>query len=940
MPVISENTINPELGQIFEEYGFQPLTTAVIAGNKTPDHLIEYKNIRIISETEIGDYKRKINEALNQLTIYNDILHFDNLLALIFPDSVRISIPFEKSKESIRDIFRRTKIYIYLQIKDKITRIYNKYTIFEFLDELKKIIEKTYKEPEIHLEAIVSSLRSAVEEFSYTLRERKLGDQLFQTPVGNFELFTAISEEKDKSKLETSLVDLISYIFINQILFYKIFTDKHKELPKLNSINNLSEIQIRYERIKQIDYKAIYEVDILSLLPGDKVIINTINNIIRLINNLPIEYVKHDILGRFFHDLLPPNTRKILAAFYTRPQSAEILATLSIDRPDEIVIDPACGSGTLLVSSYRRKEFLEGGINNEIHKRFVEKEIYGIDIMPFAVHLTALNLSLQNLNAVTNNTQTAIADSLLELKVGSENIKRVSIPSIFQMLKQKTIDSVDENKEIHIPHGYFDLVIMNPPFTKRERLPKNYSKEINSNWKQWGGGIGLWGPFIGLSYDYLVKIPGGKIAAVIPISIFRGEETRKLREKIFSNESLFRVRYVIKSLERFAFSESSAFRDILILFVADKNLSKTGFVFIKRDITKLSIDDAKNLGEKIRNIKEEIDYEDDDYFIYWIDWNDLVEDNKNLMHYFNVVKQDNRNTIYDFFDILKNNDLFKLSDENLISECWGPRPKGINNLLIITRPLDPSRIKRAFLILSEDDPKKKIIKVYIKGLNEIFEIPRNSVVYSLRTATGINKMILSENYMDYIIKEPYKELEQLKKLTNFKYDIDWEKINIELNKISTKGITTRRMRYDSNNTYLFSFCSEKQFFPTNQLKKINSDNFEIYSIFFNSIITLLQLFSKKEDTTENFVDIHGHDIGCLYLPSIDKLTDSQKNDIIQLLNELKDMEFPSLLQQLNYINDYRLKLDRTLFEILGINFDIKKLYRAVAEEIERNIGLK
>ena len=88
------------------------------------------------------------------------------------------------------------------------------------------------------------------------------------------------------------------------------------------------------------------------------------------------------------------------------------------------------------------------------------------------------------------------------------------------------------------------------------------------------------------------------------------------------------------------------------------------------------------------------------------------------------------------------------------------------------------------------------------------------------------------------------------------------------------------------------------------------------------------------------MNIHGHDISCAYLPVVDRLTDSQISQLNDLWERLKNKEFPSLLEQFNTTNPLRLTLDRTIFEIFGIKFDVKKLYRAIAEEIERNVGIR
>ena len=76
------------------------------------------------------------------------------------------------------------------------------------------------------------------------------------------------------------------------------------------------------------------------------------------IHNLGPQHVKVDLIGIIYHDSIPPITRKKMGAFYTNPIAAELLATLAIKKWQVQVLDPACGSGTLLVASYKRKKEL------------------------------------------------------------------------------------------------------------------------------------------------------------------------------------------------------------------------------------------------------------------------------------------------------------------------------------------------------------------------------------------------------------------------------------------------------------------------------------------------------------------------------------------------------------------------------------------------------
>jgi len=103
-----------------------------------------------------------------------------------------------------------------------------------------------------------------------------------------------------------------------------------------------------------------------------------IKAIFNVIKGLSPEKVGGDLLGTIFHDLVPFQVRKTVAAFYTNVLAAELLAWLSIDNHDCKVADFAVGSGGLLVAAYRRKRHLlekEGKFSEVDHRRFVENEI-------------------------------------------------------------------------------------------------------------------------------------------------------------------------------------------------------------------------------------------------------------------------------------------------------------------------------------------------------------------------------------------------------------------------------------------------------------------------------------------------------------------------------------------------------------------------------------
>ena len=290
------------------------------------------------------------------------------------------------------------------------------------LQDLEKWIYNIIIQPPVAVEFDVSDairlLREAVIGISEALAGVKAKDveEIFGGRVF-FETILGVKEEKEIPIKH--LRDAAAYLLVNQILFYQILAREKKGIIRYREIDaeklkTPGELQEKYfSRVLLEDYKPIFGFDVASKIKGPKAL-EAVRVTINAVNALSPESLSHDILGKIFHNLIPLDLRKIIAAFYTNVQAGEILATLAIDNPHATVIDPACGSGTLLVSAYqRKKELLEKeGVRFTFshHKKFVEEEITGIDIMPFAAHLAAVHLALQAPLFTTDFVRIAIED--------------------------------------------------------------------------------------------------------------------------------------------------------------------------------------------------------------------------------------------------------------------------------------------------------------------------------------------------------------------------------------------------------------------------------------------------------------------------------------------------------------------------------------------------
>ena len=282
----------------------------------------------------------------------------------------------------------------------------------------------------------------------------------------------------------------------------------------------------------------------------------------------------HDLTGAVFQRLIAD--RKFLAAYYTTPAAASLLAGLSIN-PDQTpsgsawsdakavkalrIADFACGTGTLVSTSYQRIgqiHELAGGDAEELHPEMMAESLVGCDVLPAAAHLTASMLA--GAHPTTKYTQS----SILTVVYGKQLDGRFALGSLDQLDAQAKLDILfsttakaagglgeeDRATWASLPHSSFDLVIMNPPFVrdtghegKKKGVPnpmfaafsttKDEQKKMAEAVKRLTVGTSAHGN-AGEASIFLVLAnkklrPKGTLALVMPLSLMSGEAWEKSR---------------------------------------------------------------------------------------------------------------------------------------------------------------------------------------------------------------------------------------------------------------------------------------------------------------------------------------------------------------------------------------------------------------------------
>jgi hypothetical protein len=262
--------------------------------------------------------------------------------------------------------------------------------------------------------------------------------------------------------------------------------------------------------------------------------------------------------------------RRTAGAYYTDFRLAQFLARrrLGAHRPGEKVIDPASGTGILLVAAA-----LEAGRTSAELDRFVAESVHAADLSSAALRGTKLALA-----SLTSDM------AAIEALAG----------------KLRAIDSLTAGPDAWrdlAPRG-FDMVIGNPPWEKlkltrhehlsaagvdrhygaeyddadpralvaaRDRIV-SYAAEVAARHTFHGGGeIDLYKLFLSLAI-HLTR-PGGELGMLVPAGLIRASGTAKLRSHLLEQSSDLRIA-VLFNQARF-FSIDTRFKFLTVHAVLD-----------------------------------------------------------------------------------------------------------------------------------------------------------------------------------------------------------------------------------------------------------------------------------------------------------------------------------------------------------------------------------
>jgi len=931
---VAEPTLGPEIANLLESFlGCKIAREGLLPGRKQFNFFLFLDHSRIVAELEIGGLQ-KLPVAIAQADEYRQQVNADGIIAIVYPEEARKEVTKPEDVKDIALALRPTVMVLCPFLK----HFYSQISLAELAKNLKDSLKKPSLAPSVDL--VVETLRQSVQGIALEIK-RSVGidSPVIKETVGSLALFQILSQESQEEGGEKRLgeetvkgivADLASYILVNQLLLHYILS-QHLRLKKLESISSPLELNGHFKEIRDIDYRAIYCVDVASNMPLSAT--PEINTAIRAMRAMQPENLKADLLGRIFHEFLPKDTRKQLGAFYTRPQAAEILAGLSIDRSDDKVLDPACGSGTLLVAAYHKKSRI-GKVRP--HHKIVEEELTGVDIMPFAAHLAALNLTMQSPLEVTNRTRIGIGNSL-HLALGEE------VGTMTQWLRVFGGDVTGIDVDQPSAKGdVFKLepahvVIMNPPFTRKERLTSEMKGVRFSSL----GEQNYWAYFLALATSVLRK--NGRIAAVLPRDFFRGEYSRAVRGYLFQDRA-YGIRYIVKSTKEWAFSERAAFRDFLVVLQRDYS-GKCAVVYLKKKLNDISLREATGIAITIGVVNEGETFEDDTILVSWQEQEEIWQNWHDLGHLvaFNTNGGEKLVQFYrDFLSTAKAN-LVRLGDANdpqvPIIRGFEHGGENLQSLLYIVRPIAPKRLVRSTLVLMSDEAGRVVATM--KGRKGNIEIPPRCFRRGLRTSAYVPQLDV-ERCNDYVIIKPFAGLDEILEMFGVK-PLDFVTISRKAQKRFTHLVLNRRFDLTAPGTKGLAFFSDEKILPVGLHWSVllDSQASQAMCLWFNSTFYLIELLLLYTETRGSYMLISEEQLKKLHIPRLGKC---DITSLLEAFNKIRYDEFPPLAEQFDDPPLARRLIDRAVLRFIGyedreIDTLLPEIYRCMAKEMKSFVEL-
>ncbi|MCL2076170.1 MAG: SAM-dependent methyltransferase [Betaproteobacteria bacterium] len=396
---------------------------------------------------------------------------------------------------------------------------------------------------------------------------------------------------------------------------------------------------------KRINYIPIFQLgeSILAELPVSPSAIASVRWLMAEAKSICANQsaLRHDLMGRIYHWLL--YHAKYLGTYYTATSSATLLLKLAFSLDwqgrdfgspkslaEFVVSDLACGTGTLLmaaaqaitdqfvVSRVKTGRRLSGVDLKHVHETLMENVLWGYDVLPSAVHLTASTLGMLAPSVTYRKMNLYIMP--MGVDGSSKRLGSLDFINHYEVPTQLSLDNSQmETKRTSIAKEYFtiaeipplDLCTMNPPFVRSVggnllfgSLSEDERAKLQSELKTQAANLpasitaGLGSVFVAVADKHLRE--GGRLAFILPAALATGEAWGASRKLIADRYHLEMV-IVSHDADKPNFSENTDLSELM--FIArkrERDEAAGNTVFVNLWHNPRTIYEALDVADRVR----------------------------------------------------------------------------------------------------------------------------------------------------------------------------------------------------------------------------------------------------------------------------------------------------------------------------------------------------
>jgi hypothetical protein len=589
----------------------------------------------------------------------------------------------------------------------------------------------------------------------------------------------------------------------------------------------------------------------------------------------------------------------------------------------------------------------------------VEKRVTGIDVMPFAASLTATNLAVQNVPVTLASARVGMTDSLgLE---GGSPIPAFSV-ALQEMLRDLGLGSskkrVRNTRRVAVglkgrPEPFKierpDYLLMNPPFSDWEKIPDDIRKTVTARASmvaRAGGTENLWKLFVIQTWDL------GKdrtvYGCVIPVNLFKGSATEKVRQHLYTHST---IETIIIGEKELAFSESSDYRDLLIVYRKEPPAEghRIKVVHLHRSLAELGIEGSASLGDALGDAIYSGKSAPEDCWIEDVPQPTTTLKDDLVLRVFGSGTPERKHLEQSLKHIAERgkSKLRPLTSKE-IWEGFGPRPKGLSDIVLVRREtpgMKPPthRTHQTTLVLERATRSRLFFYRKAPGGKKAFHLSvsigrsedePNGALPALTTIAGIRTLDLNDD-TDFVLVAPYTGWKKLRALSGWskRKDLDqmfsWKELVVDqVRSKKTRLAVPDKLQIDSPDAFTLSTYRTRPFVVTNMLYGIDvSDEKEAayQALWLNSVATLSFFVLRQGGALAGgLTRLKLSDWTQHRLLDIKQLSEDDKKALDSVLSKLARKPLKSIVDQLKADSD-RKAIDTAILGVLGFN----------AEEIEK-----